>query len=89
MKLIVCTMQRYAPNPHSCGNGGGLEIATKLEQELAEGGLSIPLERIGCLGACLRGPNVQFLPEGKGWHGVGIDDVEAIVAYITHNASKL
>ena len=84
MKLIVCTLQRYAPNPHSCGNGGGLKIAEKLERELAESGLIVPLVRIGCLGVCLKGPNVQLLPEGKSWHGVNIDDVEEIVGYIKH-----
>ena len=88
MKLVVCTMQRYAPNPHSCGNSGGLAIAEKLEREIAEGELIVPLERIGCLGACLKGPNVQLLPEGKCWHEVNVDDVEKIAAYVKQNISK-
>lgn len=89
MKLIVCTMQRHAPNPHSCGNGGGIEIASKLEQGIAEAGLCVPLERKACLGMCLKGPNVQTLPEGESWHEVGLGDVEEIVAYLKQRGSKL
>ena len=87
MKLVVCTQQRYAPNPHSCGNSAGLAIAEKLEWEIAKQQLIVPLERKGCLGACLKGPNVQLLPQGKYWHEVNIDDVEKIVAYIKQNIS--
>ncbi len=82
MKLSVCTLQRYAPNPHSCGNSGSVEIAKKLEQALAENRLDVALERIGCFGACLKGPNVKLMPAGKNWHGVSIDDVDQIIAYI-------
>jgi (2Fe-2S) ferredoxin len=88
MKLIVCTMQRHAPNPHSCGNGGALEIAAKLERELTEAEIFVTLERIGCFGACLKGPNVQLLPEGKMWHEVDIETVEEIVDHIKHMSSK-
>jgi (2Fe-2S) ferredoxin len=88
MKLIVCTMQRHAPNPHSCGNGGALEIVAKLEREITEAGLFVLLERIGCFGACLKGPNVQLLPKGKIWHGVCIESVEEIVDHIKHMSSK-
>jgi (2Fe-2S) ferredoxin len=86
MKLFVCIQKRYAPNPHSCGNGGALLIAAKLEQELAKAGLNVVVERMGCQGACLLGPNVQLLPEGKCWHGVSEDNVAQIVAYLQqHN----
>jgi (2Fe-2S) ferredoxin len=78
-------MKRQAPNPNSCGNRGGLEIAAKLEREFADAGLIVPVERIGCLGACLKGPNVQLQPEGKSWHGVCSDDVHEIVAHIKHH----
>jgi (2Fe-2S) ferredoxin len=81
-------MQRHAPNPHSCGRVGGLDIAAKLERELAEAGLFVPLERMGCLSKCLTGPNVQLLPEGKNWHEVSIDNVEEIVAYIKLHTAK-
>lgn len=80
MKLNVCVMRRHAPNPHSCGNGGGLEIASKLEQTLAERGLSVPVERIACFGLCLKGPNVRLLPQGRFWHEVKPGDAEEIVA---------
>lgn len=82
MKLIVCTMQRHAPNPHSCGNSGGLEIAQRLEQAIAEQGLLVSLERVRCLSLCQKGPNVQLLPEGKNWHGVDQGKVGEIVDYL-------
>jgi len=86
MKLIVCTMQRHAPNPHSCGNGGGLALADKLEREIAEHRLPVVLERKACLGMCLKGPNVQLLPEGRNWHEVR--ETGEIVAYLKHLYSK-
>jgi len=89
MKLVVCTLQRYAPNPHSCGNSGGLAIAETLERELIDSGLSVPLEHVACFGACLKGPNVRLLPTGKSWHGVNINDAAEIIAYIKHNIVKL
>lgn len=82
MKLVVCTMQRYAPNPHSCGNGGGLEIAETLEREVSAMELPVAVERIACLGMCQKGPNVQLLPDGKNWHGVSLGNVGEIVAHL-------
>ena len=82
MKLVVCTLQRYAPNPHSCGNSGGLAIAEQLARALAADGLKVAVEQIGCFGLCLQGPNVKLLPAAKCWHGVNQDDVADIVAYV-------
>ncbi len=82
MKLIVCTLQRHAPNPHSCGNSGSLQIAGALEQALDTAGLPVTLERVACLGLCLKGPNVRLAPEGKVWHAVKLEDVEQIVAHL-------
>ncbi|GBG13839.1 2Fe-2S ferredoxin [Novimethylophilus kurashikiensis] len=88
MKLVVCTMRRYAPNPHSCGNSGGLDIAEALEKNVAEQGLSVGIERIPCLSLCQKGPNVQLQPEGKNWHGASCRDVEEIVAYTSAVINK-
>lgn len=49
--------------------------------------MGVVLERIGCLGMCLKGPNVQLQPEGRNWHAVGLQDVEAIVAYLKNSTS--
>lgn len=89
MKLMVCTLQRHAPNPHSCGNGGGVEIAAQLEREIAESGLLVQVERIACLGMCLKGPNVQLLPEGRNWHAVHLGHVGEIVACLKQRDAKL
>lgn len=82
MKLMVCTMQRQPPNPCSCGNSGGLDVAEKLEQCINENRLAMSLKRVACFGICLKGPNVQLLPEGKYWHQVGLESVDAIIDYV-------
>lgn len=89
MKLMVCTLQRHAPNPHSCGNGGGEEIAAQLEREIAESGLLVQVERMSCLGMCLKGPNVQLQPEWRNWHAVHLGQVGEIVACLKQHDEKL
>jgi len=61
-------------------------VADELEREIVEHGLTVTLERKACLGLCLKGPNVQLLPEGKNWHGVR--ETGEIVTYIKHLHSK-
>lgn len=82
-------MKRHAPNNHSCGNKGGLDVMLKLEQGIAEALLEVPIEQKACLSMCLKGPNVQLQPEGKNWHGVGLNDVQEIVEYLKQCGTKL
>lgn len=78
-KLIVCINRRHAPNPHSCGNNGGIEIAATLEERLNVQGLDIPVERIACMSMCANGPNVQLQPDGRNWQRVGAAEVDEIL----------
>jgi len=95
VKLIICTMQRHTPNPNSCGNSGGLEIALTLERELTDAGLLVPVERVACLGKCLTAPLkggqgavVQLYPTGKSWRGVTCCEAAEIVAYVKQQSAK-
>jgi len=95
VKLIVCTMQRHAPNPNSCGNSGGHDIADALERHLADNCLPVPLERVACLGKCPTGPLqgsqgtvVQLYPTGKSWRGITREDVPGIIASIQRHHAK-
>lgn len=84
-KLIVCTQLRHAPNPHSCGNSGSHEIATRLEQAIRQSGLAVKVERTSCMSMCVKGPNVRLLPAGMNWHEVDVKTVEKIIAFLSTN----
>lgn len=86
MKLLVCTHQRHAPNPHSCGNGGGNEIASRLEEAIDQAGLDTLVLRSPCMSMCAQGPNVHLLPTGKTWHQVDRRKIDEIVDFLQgHN----
>ena len=79
MKLLVCTMQRHAPNPHSCGNSGGIALATGLEEAILEAGLDIIVERTACMSMCANGPNIRLLPQGKTWHRMEVQRLDEVI----------
>lgn len=82
MKLLVCTQQRHAPNPHSCGNGGSTAIAKHLEDAIRQAGLEVIVERSACMSMCVNGPNIRLLPVGKTWHRVDPQKIDEIVAFL-------
>lgn len=84
-KLFVCTQLRHAPNPHSCGNSGSNEIATRLEQAIRQSGLAIEVERTACMSMCVKGPNIRLFPAGKNWHQVDVKAVDEIVVFLSTN----
>ena len=69
-QLLVCVQQRHAPNPTSCANSGSLALAETLARMLAERQAPVALVRTGCMGMCLKGPNVKLVPQGLVWNGV-------------------
>lgn len=87
-KLFVCTQLRHAPNPHSCGNSGSDEIATRLEQAIRQSGLAVEVERTSCMSMCVNGPNVRLLPTGKNWHRVDAKAVDEIVVFLSSNQNQ-
>lgn len=81
MKLLVCTQQRYAPNPHSCGVGN-IELVTMLRQAIRQAGLDVVVEPTSCMSMCANGPNVRLLPEGKNWHHVDLQKTDEIIRFL-------
>ncbi|MEO5347462.1 MAG: (2Fe-2S) ferredoxin domain-containing protein [Magnetococcus sp. YQC-9] len=63
LSIIVCVKQRFGSDV-SCASGGGVELADRLEQELAQRGWSVPVKRLLCLGRCNEGPNIRIAPGG-------------------------
>jgi len=82
MKLLACTHIRHAPNPHSCGNGGGLEIVTQLADAVRIAGLDVIVEQTACMGMCVNGPTVRLLPDGKNWHRVDMQKIGEILEFV-------
>ena len=78
MKLVICTQQRHAPNPHSCGNEGGIAIANKLEEIARRNGLNISIKRTPCINKCDNGPFIQLQIEGKHWYRVTIKEIDEL-----------
>ena len=77
--LVICINRRLGSNTPSCAGRGSEGLADELERELAHAGLAVELRRIECLGQCDLGPNLRIAPGGAFYHGVGLDDLPAII----------
>jgi (2Fe-2S) ferredoxin len=88
MKLLVCTLRRHAPNPHSCGNGGGSALADRLAAAMHEMALDVAVERVPCMSLCAQGPNVRLLPEGITWNRVDVQRIEEILTFVKNHVQK-
>jgi (2Fe-2S) ferredoxin len=79
--LFVCTNQRSGTERLSCGEQHGLSLVTEFKRLTKNSpGLSIRVNRSGCLGICDFGPTVAIYPEGTFYVGVTVADVEEIVS---------
>jgi (2Fe-2S) ferredoxin len=82
MKILICTNQRHAPNPHSCGNSRSIEMASRLEDGIRQAGLDISVERVACLSMCANGPNISLMPDGKTWQRVDMQKIDEILDFL-------
>lgn len=80
-QIVICVQQRYAPNPTSCAHHGSLRVLGAMRKAIAESGVSLELVTSGCMGMCLKGPNIKLLPDGVVWNGVGEEQVADIIEY--------
>ena len=78
-QILICTQQRYAPNPVCCANHGSLALKHHLEQELVKMTLEVEVVASGCMGMCLKGPNLKLMPDGKVWNAAGVEQVAEII----------
>ncbi|MDX1594193.1 MAG: (2Fe-2S) ferredoxin domain-containing protein [Gammaproteobacteria bacterium] len=78
-RLLICVNRRLNPETPSCAARGSETLAARLEGLLDARGLDVPVESILCFGACSRGPNIRIAPGGAFFHGVGENDLPAIV----------
>lgn len=76
--VIVCVNERLPGKP-SCGGRGSQLLADDLERVMKQRGLQSTVERVYCIGRCREGPNVRIFPGGCFFHGVGPQDVAAIL----------
>jgi len=79
-KVLVCVNYRANPSQPSCAARGSEAIACALEAAVEQQKLEISVERFNCLGQCESGPNVRLTPAGRGYHGVGLQDVPQVMS---------
>jgi len=84
MKLLtVCINDRANPSQPSCtGRGGGEDLASRLEQEIAVRGWNIQVKRFECLGRCDEGPVLKLSPGGAFISQVNKDDLDEVLNQI-------
>ncbi len=75
--VFVCTSGKYCPTV----DGDGLGVHALLKALVKDAGLGdrVRVNHSGCLDQCGHGPMVVVYPEGVWYHGVQLDDAEAIV----------
>jgi (2Fe-2S) ferredoxin len=78
-QILICTQQRYAPNPVCCANQGGIELKRHVEHEVKRMALDLEVLSSGCMGMCLQGPNLKLMPDGKVWNAVRLEQAVEIV----------
>ncbi|MBF0357528.1 MAG: (2Fe-2S) ferredoxin domain-containing protein [Magnetococcales bacterium] len=76
--LVACIKERITNRP-SCGGRGSIAIIDKIETEIKNRELPIPVERISCLGECSKGPNMRIAPGGKFFYGTTEDKIPEII----------
>lgn len=78
--VFVCVNDRKGESK-ACADGLGTQLKDRLKAEVEARGWK-PCVRVsssGCLGLCMRGPNVMLYPQGRWFSGVALEDCEAIL----------
>lgn len=78
-QIIICMQQRYAPNPVCCVNHGSQALKGLIEDELERHALQVEVVVSGCMGMCLKGPNIKLMPEGRVWNAAGASQVNEMM----------
>ncbi|MBF0448917.1 MAG: (2Fe-2S) ferredoxin domain-containing protein [Magnetococcales bacterium] len=67
--LIACNKDRTTGKP-SCAGRGSEALIIQLEEAINKAGLPVSIDRVRCLGECLKGPNMRIAPGGSFYYGV-------------------
>ncbi len=79
-QIFVCTNDRKGESP-SCGDQQGEAVFKELRGIAKERGLHprIRVAQAKCLGQCNRGVNIMVSPGEIWYHGVRLEDIDALV----------
>lgn len=78
--LAICVNRRFGTDRPSCAGRGSVELADRVEKEIAERSLDVSVERICCFGFCREGPNMRLYPGGSIYYEVSEQDLPTIIA---------
>lgn len=81
--ILVCTNDRQGKKK-SCADGSALAVRSRLKAEIKDRGWRgrVRVSQSGCMGLCMKGPNVILYPENLWFSGVTESDVPDIIAKI-------
>ncbi|MBF0448162.1 MAG: (2Fe-2S) ferredoxin domain-containing protein [Magnetococcales bacterium] len=77
--LIACNKDRTTGKP-SCAGRGSEALITQLEEAINKADLPVSVDRVRCLGECLKGPNMRIAPGGSFYYGVSEETLPTILA---------
>jgi NADH:ubiquinone oxidoreductase subunit E len=78
ISLITCVKERFTGKP-SCAGNGSVAIIDHIESEIKKKGWPILVERVNCLGECVKGPNMRIAPGGSFYYGMTEDKIPELM----------
>ncbi|MEQ8321660.1 MAG: (2Fe-2S) ferredoxin domain-containing protein [Rhodospirillales bacterium] len=77
--VLICINRRFHGDQPSCAQRGAEALADAIEAGVAARKINIRVERIKCLGQCMKGPTVRFSPGGRFNLHTRLDDVSGLL----------
>ena len=77
--ILICINRRFHGDQPSCAQRGAEALADAIEAGVAARNINIRVERIKCLGQCMKGPTVRFSPGGRFNLHTLLDDVPGLL----------
>ena len=82
-QIFVCTNDRHGKKK-SCADGNASAVRSRLKAEIKDRGWKarVRVSQSGCMGLCMKGPNVILYPENVWFSGVTETDIPDILAKV-------
>ena len=82
-QIFVCTNDRHGKKK-SCADGDSSAIRSLLKAQIKDRGWKgrVRVSQSGCMGLCMKGPNVILYPENLWFSGVTEADIPEILAKV-------